>query len=57
MKSYRHALENVKLSSWSDFFKIRVFDIEPQDIKLVILGQDRNSKIIKSNNLLFRGQF
>ena len=65
MKSYRHALENVKLSSWYEFFKtqdldnlmdmldnssktiypspkniFRVFDINPQDIKVVILGQD-----------------
>ena len=65
MKSYRHALENAKSSSWSDFFKTQnldnlmdmldnssktiypspenifhVFDIKPQDIKVVILGQD-----------------
>ena len=65
MKTYKQALEHVKSSSWSDFFKtqdldnlmdvldnstktiypspeniFRVFDINPQDIKVVILGQD-----------------
>lgn len=65
MKSYRHALKNVKLSSWSEFFNaqdldylmdmldkskktiypspeniFRVFEVAPQDIKVVILGQD-----------------
>ena len=65
MFTYKQALENVKSSSWSEFFKtqdldylmdildaskktiypspeniFRVFNIKPQDIKVVILGQD-----------------
>lgn len=65
MSTYKQALEHVKSSSWSNFFKtqdldslmdmfdnsskniypspeniFRVFDINPQDIKVVILGQD-----------------